>query len=290
MKKVASKYTLSAMDILYVLIGSLIAGVSFKVFLLPNNIVSGGVSGISTILNTLFSWDPAMIQFALNIPLLALCYVALGKASFYKTVLGSLAMPAFIGLFSFLEPVTDSQLLAALFGGLTSGIGIGLVYRAKASTGGTSIVAQVVHEYLHLPLGLSAGLVDGLVIVAAFAAFDAETIMYSMIALFIVSRTIDLIQVGLNRSKSVLIISDYPNEIKTAIFKNVNRGVTNLGIKGGYGNTDKEMIMCVVAEHEFTLLKDTILAVDPKAFVVVTSASEVWGAGFTLEREFNLNL
>ncbi|ALV20864.1 hypothetical protein NY10_243 [Carnobacterium antarcticum] len=287
-KPKASQYPLQAIDIVFIVVGSFIAAVSFNAFLLPNFIVSGGVSGLSTILNNLFSWNPSIVQLAFNIPLLFICFIALGKEAGFKTIIGSLILPIFIGLLSFIEPWTLNPLLAALFGGITTGIGIGLVFKAKASTGGTSIIAQVIHVYLRLPLGTSVALVDGLVIVTALIAFDGEVVMFSIISLFVISRTIDLIQVGFNRSKNVLIISEKAAEIRMAIYQNINRGVTNLSISGGYGEygaNDKEMLMCVVDEQEFTFLRETILSVDPHAFVVVMSASEVWGKGFTLAKD-----
>lgn len=287
MKKKIKKdhFPLQVIDIIFIVVGSFIAAVSFNVFLLPNLIVSGGVSGISTILHRLFEWDPSLVQFAFNIPLLALCFIALGKEAGFKTILGSLILPGFIGMLSSLEPWTMNPLLAALFGGITTGIGLGLVFKAKASTGGTSIIAQVIHVYLKLPLGTSVALIDGLVILAALIAFDGEIVMFSIISLFVISRTIDMIQVGFNRSKNVMVISEAASEIKTAIYQNINRGVTNLSITGGYGNHAKEMLMCVVDEQEFTYLRETILEVDPDAFVVVMSASEVWGKGFTLAKD-----
>lgn len=287
MKKriLANKYTLNAIDVVYIIVGSFIMAFSFNVFLLPNLIVSGGVSGLSTILNIALDWNPSAVQYAFNIPLLGLCFFFLGKGSGYKTILGSLILPGFIGLLDFVEPWTANPLLAALFGGVTTGIGIGLVFKAKASTGGTTIISQIIHVYFKLPLGTSVAMVDGIIIASALLVLDSDTVMYSILSLVATSRTIDIVQVGFNRSKNVLIISDHAEEIKQVIFKKVDRGVTNLGIKGGYGNTDKEMLMCVIAEQEFTILKDTILEVDPNAFVVVMSASEVWGNGFTLKRE-----
>lgn len=286
MKRWAEKYTLNYIDFIYIIIGSLLAAIAFHGFFLPNQIAAGGVSGVSTVLYTMFNWNPSIVQFAINIPLLILCFVLLGKAAGYKTILGTLLLPLFVGMIQFMEPVTDNMLLAAVFGGVLTGAGIGIVFRAKASTGGTSIIAQILHEYLRLPLGLSTGLVDAVVILLALITFDSETVMYSLIALFIVSRTIDLTQVGLSRAKNVLIISDQPAEIRQEILHTLERGVTNLGIKGGYGKKDLEMLMCVISEREFTVLKDTILKADPDAFVVVMPASEVLGRGFTLHKQF----
>lgn len=284
-KLLSNKYTLGAIDILSIVVGSFIAALSFNAFLMPNLIVSGGISGVSTITKSVFSWDPSIVQLVSNIPLLLICFIFLGKEVGYKSILGSLILPSFIGMLDFIKPWTDTPLLAALFGGILTGIGLGIVFRAKASTGGTAIIARMIHEYIKLPLGMSVALIDGLVIVCALIVFDGEVVMYSIISLFIISRTIDIVQVGFNHSKTVMIISEYPSEVKQAIFNTVNRGVTNWSIKGGYGNSDKQMLMCVVAEQEFTFLKDAVLDVDENAFVVVMSASEVWGRGFTLAKE-----
>jgi uncharacterized membrane-anchored protein YitT (DUF2179 family) len=189
------QFPLEVIDIIFIAVGSFIAAVSFNIFLLPNFIVSGGIGGLSTILNSLYQWNPSIVQFAFNIPLLFLAFIALGKEAGFKTILGSLILPAFIGLLNFMKPLTMNPLLAAVFGGVMTGVGIGLVFKAKGSTGGTSIIAQIIHVYLKLPLGTSVALVDGFVISAALIAFDAETVMYSIISLFVISRTIDIIQV-----------------------------------------------------------------------------------------------
>lgn len=286
MLKVAKRYTLGVVDYVYIVFGSLITAVAFQVFLLPNSIVAGGISGLSIVAHDVFGWDPALFQYALNVPLLVLCFVMLGKEAGYKSILGSLLLPFFIQFIDHLDPWTADPLLAVVFGGGLSGIGLGIVFRAKASTGGTSIIVQIFYQYLHLPLGFSTIIVDGGIIFLALLAFDAETVMYSLISLFIVSRTIDLIQVGLNRQKNVFIISDNTADIRYEIMHTLNRGVTNLGIRGGYGNTDKDMLMVVIQEREFTLLKETILAADSDAFVVVMGASEVLGRGFSLHKYF----
>lgn len=286
MLRVAKRYTLSAVDYVYIVFGSFLTAIAFQVYLLPNNIVSGGISGLSIVANDVFGWDPALFQYALNVPLLILCFAMLGKAAGYKSILGSLLLPFFLQFIGHMDAWTTDPFLAAVFGGGLTGLGLGIVFRAKASTGGTSIIVQIFYQYLHLPLGFSTLIVDGAIIFTALLAFDAETVMYSLVALFIVSRSIDLVQVGLNRQKNVFIISDSPADIRNEILHTLNRGVTNLGIRGGYGNTDKDMLMVVIQEREFTLLKETILAADPDAFVVVMGASEVLGRGFSLHKYF----
>lgn len=286
MLRIAKRYTLSAVDYVYIIFGSFLTAIAFQVFLLPNNIVSGGVSGLSIAANAMFGWSPAIFQYALNIPLLILCFVLLGKAAGYKTILGSLLLPFFLIFIGHFPALTSDPLLAALFGGGLTGLGIGIIFRAKASTGGTSIIVQILYQFLHFQLGLSTIMVDGLVIMIVLLVFDVETVMYSLIALFIVSRTIDLVQLGFHRNKNVFIISDSPQDIREEILHTMQRGVTNLGIRGGYGNTDKDMLMVVIQEREFTLLKEVVLKADSDAFVVATPASEVLGRGFSLEKYF----
>lgn len=274
------------MDYIYIIVGTFLTAVAFQIYLLPNNIVSGGVTGFSIVTFSQFGWDPALVQYALNIPLLILCFVLLGKAAGYKTILGSLLLPFFLLFIGDWEPVTFDPLLAALFGGVLTGLGIGIVFRAKASTGGTSIIIQIIYQFLNVKLGLGTVLVDGAIILIALLVFDAETVMYSIIALFIISRTIDLVQLGFNRNKNVFIISDTPQDIREEILHTMQRGVTNLGIRGGYGNTNKDMLMVVIQEREFTLLKETVIKADEDAFVVAMPASEVLGRGFSLDRTF----
>ena len=287
MFKLAKRFTLDAVDYVYIVIGCLITAVAFQVFLLPNDIVSGGVSGLSIIANNLYNLDPAIFQYSVNIPLLILCFVLLGKAAGYTTILGSLLLPFYLMFLGDLDPLTHDPFLAAVFGGVFTGLGLGIVFRAKATTGGTSVIVQLLYQFAHLQLGISTVIVDGFVIFLALVVFNPETVMYSLISLFLISRTIDLVQLGFNRNKNIFIISDSPQEIKREVLHTLERGVTNLGVRGGYGNTEKDMLMVVIQEREFTLLKETVLEVDPDAFVVAMSASEVLGRGFSLHKQFS---
>lgn len=288
MYKLANHFKLNLADYLYIIIGCMIVALSFQWFLLPNNIVSGGVTGLSIVANAFYQWSPAVFQYALNIPLLVLCFLLLGKAVGYKTILGSLLLPFFLSFLGQVSPATNDPILASLFGGVFTGIGLGIIFRAKGSTGGTSIVVQILHRYARLPFGVSTILVDGSVVFTALIVFDTETVMYSVISLFITSRTIDLVQLGFNRNKNVFIISDSPINIKHEILHTLERGITNLGVRGGFDDAEKEMLMVVIPEREFTLLKETVLEADPDAFVVATSASEVLGRGFSLHKQFRM--
>ncbi len=289
MNEIIKKYTRDWKDMLYIIAGSLLLAYAFQAFLLPNNIISGGVSSLSIVINELSGWDPAYIQYAINIPLLLMSYFLLGKDVFFKSALGSLLFPFFIDIIGEVTPITNNLLLATVYGGVLTGIGIGLVYKAKSSTGGTSIVAQILEKYTRFSMGESTLISDGVIILIGFFVFDIEAIMYGIIALVFISHFIDLVLVGNRSQKTVLIISDSPNEIRQEIIENFDRGVTRLDIRGGYQNDQKEMLMVVIQDHEITALQEMILQLDEDAFVVVMSASEVMGRGFSLEKYFPTN-
>lgn len=283
------KYTMDWKDILYIIIGSFLLSFAFQVFVLPNQIISGGVSSLSIILNDLFGWEPAYVQFAFNVLLLIMSYFLLGKEVLFKSVLGSLLFPFFTGLISHWEPWTTNALLGALYGGVITGIAVGLVYKGKGSTGGTSIVAQLIEKYTSITMGEANLLADGVVIAFGIFVFEIESILYGIISLMAVSYFIDYVLVGNKSQKTALIISDQPLEIQNQIFKHLDRGVTKLDVRGGYKNEEKEMLMVVIEGREITVLQEIVLQIDDDAFVVVMSASEVMGRGFSLEKYFPTN-
>lgn len=271
-----------AMEYIYVILGAFIIAVAFNVLLLPNHVASGGVSGISTIINYLTGWTPAYIQWAFNIPLFFAGVFFLGYQFGIKTFVGTMIMPLFVYLTSDWTVWTHEPLVAALFGGVLVGMGLGIVFRGRASTGGTDVIAQILHKFTNLSLGICVALIDGFVVIAAMFVFDIESGLYALIGLFATSKTIDLVQVGLNQSKTVLIISEKQDEIRHAILYKIDRGITRLSAKGGYTEDDRQILLCVIAQSEFSRLKGVIKEIDPNAFVVVMSASEVMGEGFNL--------
>jgi uncharacterized membrane-anchored protein YitT (DUF2179 family) len=264
----------------YVVVGTVIVALAFNLFLLPNRIASGGVSGISTITNSVFGWEPAFVQLALNVPLFFAGIILLGRAFGLKSLVGTLILPWVVYLSRDFEPATMDPLLGALFGGIGVGLGLGIVFRGKASTGGVDLAAQIVNKYTGLSLGTCVAMIDGLIVITAAVVFDLERGLYAMIALFVTSKTIDLVQVGFGYSKMAIIITNKENEVRQEIFSKVNRGVTRLSALGGYTDDERPILMCVVQQSEFTKLKQLVKQVDPSAFVVVMNASEVLGEGF----------
>lgn len=289
MNDIIKDYSMNWKDILYIIVGSLIIAYAFQTLLLPNNIISGGTSGLSIILHDVVGWNPAYIQYALNVPLLIMSWLLLGKEILLKSILGSLLFPFFVDLLHGLEPWTMDPLLGGLFGGVFTGIGVGLVYKAKGSTGGTNIIAQIMEKYLGMTMGEATLLSDGAIILVGFLVFDIEVIMYGLISLVVVSRFIDFTLIGNRAQKNVLIISDEPDAIRSEVLDNFERGVTRIDIRGGYNNDGKEMLMVVIQDREITALQEMILQLDDDAFVVVMSASEVMGRGFSLDKYLPTN-
>lgn len=271
-------------ETLYVTVGAFILAISVNLIFLPNQIVAGGASGLSIVLNELFGWNVALTLYAINIPLLILCFLLLGKDVGLKTIYGSLINPFFIAITGSLPPLTNSIFLATLYGGVLTGIGLGLVFRGNASTGGSAIISQIVNKYFKISLGVSVFVVDGFVIATALLVFTKDTVLFSLISLFIIGRVIDRVQVGVLRSKNLFIISDKYEAIHQMFIKELDKGVTLLPIEGGYTQKQGKIIMTVIPEKEFMAIKEAILAIDETAFFVALDASEVNGRGFSVKR------
>lgn len=274
----------NVVDLLFVLVGSFMLALSINLLLKPNQLVAGGANGISIILEKLFGWPLAVSLYAMNIPLLFLCFWLLGKKVGMKTIIGSMIYPLFVGLTSGLPALTMNPLLASVFGGVLTGLGLGLVFKGHASTGGTAIISQIVNKYAKIPIGTAVMCVDGLIILTAFFVFSADQVLYALICLFIIGRVVDLVQVSFNLSKNVLIISSEAPVVAAMILEKMDRGVTRIPIKGGFNDNEQHMLMCVLPESDFAKLKETVLEIDPQSFVVAMSASEVMGRGFSLVR------
>lgn len=272
----------TAWEYALLLIGSFVIASSFNMFLLPNQIASGGVAGISTILQHVAGWEPAIVQWALNIPLFAAGLWLLGRRFGLKTAIGSVILPLFVLFTSGWSTPTTDPLLASIYGGIGIGVGLGIVFRGRGSTGGLDLAAQIVHKFTGITLGLCVAMLDGLVILTAGLVFSPEKALYALIGLFVTSKTIDLIQVGLSESKVAYIISEETEGLRQAILHDLDRGLTELTGKGGYTQAPKEVLMVVVSRREVPRLKALVRSVDPNAFLILSDATEVLGEGFTL--------
>ncbi|WP_345808637.1 YitT family protein [Bacillus pumilus] len=279
MKQGHSQLWIEAKNYLFILIGSAIVAIGFNTLLLPNQIAAGGVSGISTIMQS-FGFEAAYVQWGLNIPLFIAGFYLLGGTFGVKTLVGSIFLPLMVFVTRHIAPVTHEALLAAIFGGVVIGIGIGLVFLGNGSTGGTALAAKIINKYTGLTLGTCLAMMDGLIVLAAMTVFGIEEGLYAVIGVFISSKTIDVVQAGFSHSKMAMIITGHEDEVRQAVFDQIDRGVTKISAVGGYTDHDRPILMCVVGKSQFTKLKQVVKAIDASAFVIVMDAKEVLGEGF----------
>lgn len=270
-------------------LGTFIYGLAVNYLMRPNGIISGGITGIAMVINYAFPVLPIGVMiFVINIPIFIVGFKALGWRFVIGSLVGMLGLSVFIDLvelFSF--PLTDNPLLAALFSGVITGFGLGLVFLMGASTGGTDIIVKVVRKkHQHFNLGTLVLILDVIIILiyaVTFKMFEAG--MYSLIAIFVESKLIDVVLYGINYGKVVYIISDKAEEINRAINEEMDRGVTKLYGEGGYSGEKKTVLLVAIKRRQITKLKQIIKQADPKAFVIMSESREVLGEGFQKNEE-----
>ncbi|MDK2836168.1 MAG: hypothetical protein PWP21_945 [Thermosediminibacterales bacterium] len=268
-------------DYFLIFIGSLLTALSLNMFLVPNRIAAGGVSGVATILHFTARLPVGLTMLVLNLPLFLAGLKFLGLSFGFRTVLATLLLSFLTDVTARFPVVTSDLILASVYGGIVMGVGLGLVLRSGATTGGSDLAARLVHRFFgDISVGQALLGIDFLVITAAGMVFNLELAMYALFSLFISSRVIDLIQEGMNYAKAAYIISVKSKEIARCILDELNRGVTVLGGRGGYTGENREILLCVISRLEVSRLKNLVHSLDPNAFVIISDVHEVLGEGF----------
>jgi uncharacterized membrane-anchored protein YitT (DUF2179 family) len=269
-------------DYIGISVGVVLTAIGLDMFLIPNRIAAGGVSGIGTLVYYLTGFPVGITMLAINIPLFIMGIRELGLGfgirSLYGTITLSLAVDLMAG--GRVPVLTKDPLLAALYGGIVTGIGIGLVFRFKGTTGGTDLAAAIVNRYIKASVGLVLFVIDAAVIVAAGIVWNPELALYALLTVFITARVIDVVQEGFGYAKAALIISERPEEVSAAILRRMDRGATALHGRGLFTGMERDVILSVVTRAEVSLLKDLVQEVDPRAFVILADVHEVLGEGF----------
>lgn len=273
-----------------ILIGSFILASGFVLFIAPYKIIPGGVYGISIVLHYLFGTPIGLVALCFDIPLTIIGIKILGPRFGYKTVLGFSLTAIFTDTLTYFwgfEPlVVGDALLSSIFGGVLVGLGLGLIFRAKATSGGSDIVAMIIAKYTSLPLGMLMIYVDSVVVLVGLLVFqDWKIPLYSWIVIFITGKVIDIVMAGISYDKSIFIISEKHEEIRDKIINNLNRGGTYIEGKGMFNMADRKIIFTVVSRRELAILEEYIHEIDPKAFLTVTDATEILGEGFRSLKE-----
>jgi len=272
-------------DYSLIFVGSFILASGFVLFITPYKIVPGGVYGISIILHYLFHTPVGMVALAFDIPLTLIGLKILGPRFGMKTVVGFVLTAFFndgITYFYGYQPlVVGDALLSSIFGGLFLGVGLGLIFKSKATSGGSDIISMIISKYTHLPVGQLMIMVDSSIVFLSLIFFkDWKIPLYSLIVIFITGKVVDTFLEGMNYDKVLLIISDKYKEIGDKIMVDLNRGGTLIKGTGMYNHQEKQIIFTVVNRREVTILQSYINQIDPHSFVTVINSNEILGEGF----------
>jgi len=276
-----SKYKYVLM-IIMIIFGCAISGIAFNLFIIPNKLLSGGISGISLILSYLFNINPGLLILFFNIPVFVLGYKFVDREFVLLSLVGMLAFSGWIEFFSFLRDVNLVQdvMLACIFAGVLNGIGLGIVLRNRASQGGIDIIAVIMKKYFSMNIGSTSMMINtGIVVIASFIT-NINLAMYTLISMYISSTVLDKVQEGFDKRKSVMIITDKEKQVAEEIFNRLVRGVTYLEGEGAYTGDKKRVIYCIVSLNQLAKLKQIVREIDERAFVTVSDTAEVMGYGF----------
>jgi uncharacterized membrane-anchored protein YitT (DUF2179 family) len=274
-----------------ILVGTAIYAFGLHYFVVPNELMEGGITGIALLLNYSMNVPPSYTTLILNIPLFYLGWRIFGRKPMYYTLLGILSLSFFLWImellisYEWLSPFRSEQdyLLAALYAGLTLGTGLGIVFRFGGTTGGTDIIARVGNKIKGWSMGQTILIMDTIVIGVSLFYISREKVLYTLVLVFIASRMIDIIQKGTYAAKAFTIITEESEKITAMIYKEMDRGVTLFTAKGAFSKKQKEVIYCVVYRHETRRLTSLVRQNDPKAFIVIGDVQDVLGEGFKID-------
>ena len=275
-KAIAIKY-------LMIIVGSALFAAGFQFFLYPNSIIVGGVSGIAMIINLLTKLPVGLLTIVLNIPLFIIAWRYFGTDFIVGSLVGMLLSSVFVDLFALISiSPTNDMLLACIIGGAVKGLGLGIVYYAGATTGGTDIIAKFIRlRFPYLNFGTVVLITDCFIIVAFAAIFNkVESAMYAVITMFVVSKVVDLVLYGIDNSSVCYIISEKSDQLVTDITDRLHRGVTILEGEGAYSHKNKQVLLCVVKRTQIADIRKMIKSIDENAFFIITDAKNVFGKGF----------
>ena len=287
-KTAVKKWTI---DLLYVIAGSLIYSAGVHIFTAPNDIAPGGIVGIATIINHFDNFPIGTMYAIMNLPVLILGFIFLKRGMMIKTIVSVIVITAATDflLENLPEYVGDEgdMILVAIFGAVMLGVGLGLVYVRDATSGGSDIITRILHKKMpHYSLGKIMLVFDGAIIIVAMIVFQSvEAGLYAIITMYVKTHVVDMILYGNLEGKLLFIFSNKYEEITQKIISEQKRGVTLLSGRGAFSGDKREVICCAVHKNQYVKIKRLVNQIDPKAFIVITNAGEVLGAGFSVNKE-----
>lgn len=269
-------------EMLETILGALIMAAGVSLFLLPNQLSSGGIAGVATIFYYLLNIPMGTVIIAINIPLFLFSMYKVGKMFFIKSIVGTVAMSIFIDLLDKIEPLTNDRFLACIYGGILLGLGTTLLLKAESSTGGSDLISYIAKKYKPTVRSGNIIVIIDIIIIALNVIFfkEIEIGLYSAIAIYIMGKIIDIFFEGINFTKLMIIVSNKSEEIAKQIDQKVARGSTGLYGKGMYTNENKLILICAVYRKDVARIKIIAKEIDPKSFIVITNSREVVGQGF----------
>ena len=272
-----------ALEYIYIIVGAFLMAVSTALILLPNQLSTGGISGISTILYYLCNYPVGLTMLLINVPLFVIAMVKVNKRLFFKSILGTILLSVFIDLLENLSPITNDRFLACIYGGIIMGIGTAIILKAGASTGGTDLLSYVIRAYNNKFKSSRVIIIADTIIIFFNITFfkEIEIGLYSVIAIYLMGKMIDIIFEGIYFTKIMFIISEKYEEISKEIGILVKRGSTGIYSKGMYSGKQNVMLFCVASRKEVAEIKQIIKQIDKNAFIVTTDAIETLGKGFS---------
>ncbi|WP_066061010.1 YitT family protein [Neobacillus soli] len=280
-------FGLKVKNIMFILLGAAIMSFGLVNFNMQNKLAEGGFTGITLIFYFLWKWDPSYTNLLLNIPLFFIGWKLLGRNAFLYTIIGTVGVSIFLWIFqrnTIEMPLQHDLTLAALFAGVFTGIGLGIIFRFGGTTGGVDIIARLVQKYIGWGMGKTMFLFDAGVIALSLVTYlNYKQAMYTLVAVFVGARVIDFMQEGAYSARGAMIISEKNDQIAKKIMAEMDRGVTALKGYGSYTKSERDVLYCVVAKNEIIRLKNVITSVDPHAFVSISVVHDVHGEGFTLD-------
>lgn len=279
-KIIKTKYLI--VQFIQIVVGTALVAGSTSLFLLPNQLSSGGFSGIATIVYYLLNIPLGTTVLVLNVPLFIMSLIKNGKHFFLKAILGTAGLSIFLNLFEKLKPITTDRFLACIYGGIIAGIGTAIILKANASTGGTDLLTQIIKAYKpNIRISNLLVILDTIIVAANVIFFkELEIGLYSAITIYIMGKMLDIFFEGIDFAKMVYIISQKNDEIAEQIGNQIKRGSTSLYGKGMYKKQDREVLFCVASRNEVREIRKIVKDIDSHAFIVITNAREVFGEGF----------
>ena len=263
-----------------ILVGLIFCALGFNLFLIPNNIAAGGFTGIAQLINSVTGFPVGTVALALNVPLFLVSMKSLGLRFGVRSLIATIGFSLLLDNLH-VPVITHDLWLSTVYGGLVSGLGFGLILRGSATTGGTDMLASLIHRLIpSIRVSVGMFIIDGLVILASAFVYDTAAAMYALICILISNVVIDFVLEGPNSSHSFFIISDKSDEIASRIMQELDRGVTGLEGMGMYSHQHKRVLLCVVSRMETVTLRRIVFSVDPKAFVISAKAHDTYGEGF----------